>query len=195
MKMIVGLGNPGKPYEHTRHNIGFEVIDLLADKLGISVNINRSRGLTGQGMLSGEKVMLVKPLTYMNLSGECVGPLAAYYKLSAEDVIVISDDVNLPLGQLRIRQGGSAGGHNGLKNIIQQLGSDRFIRIRCGCGMKPPEMDLADYVLSHLSAEDRRIMDSEQKAARDAVICCLEKGIGAAMNDFNQRISKNGEEH
>lgn len=193
MKIIVGLGNPGKKYENTRHNIGFETLDILAEDLGIKVNVNRYHGLTGQGILGTEKVLLVKPLTYMNLSGECVQPLAAYYKLAPEDVLVICDDVNLPMGQLRIRLKGSAGGHNGLKSIIGRFGSDAFPRIRCGVGGAPEGMDLVDLVLAHYGSAEEKAVKAEEKLAAEAARCFLEYGAAKAMNDYNKRISIDGE--
>ena len=193
MKMIVGLGNPSSKYENTRHNMGFHVLDLLEKELNIRVYINRGGGLTGQGFFGSEKILLVKPLTFMNLSGECVGPLASYYKLPPEDILVICDDVNLPLGQLRIREKGSAGGHNGLKDIIRHLGSDAFPRLRLGVGPQPEGLDLVDFVLMQFSAEEKsRCTEAEERAARAARMW-LEQGTAAAMNAFNQRIKPDGQ--
>ena len=193
MKMIVGLGNPGSKYENTRHNMGVHVLDLLEKELNIRVYINRGGGLTGQGFFGSEKILLVKPLTFMNLSGECVGPLASYYKLPPEEILVICDDVNLPLGQLRIREKGSAGGHNGLKDIIRHLGSDAFPRLRIGVGPPPEGLDLVDFVLMQFSAEEKsRCAEAEERAARAARMW-LEQGTAAAMNAFNQRIKPDGQ--
>ncbi len=193
MKMIVGLGNPGSKYENTRHNMGFHVLDLLEKELNIRIYINRGGGLTGQGFFGSEKILLVKPLTFMNLSGECVGPLASYYKLPPEEILVICDDVNLPLGQLRIREKGSAGGHNGLKDIIRHLGSDAFPRLRLGVGPQPEGLDLVDFVLMQFTAEEKsRCTEAEERAARAARMW-LEQGTAAAMNAFNQRIKPDGQ--
>ena len=194
MKLIVGLGNPGSKYAHTRHNVGWEVIDRLADKLDVRVITNRSHGLTGQCFYGGEKLLLIKPLTYMNLSGECVGPLMDYYKLEPEDVIVICDDVNLPLGQLRVRGKGSPGGHNGLENIIYHLQSQDFPRIRCGVGPQPLQMDLVDFVLSHFTAEEDKLLIPAEEKAAEAALCLIQDGLPAAMNQFNQRIKTDGKE-
>lgn len=191
--MIVGLGNPGRKYEGTRHNIGWDVIDLLAEELGSRVIVNRSGGLTGTAVLEGEKLLLVKPLTYMNLSGDCVQPLAAYYRLAPEDILVICDDINLPLGQLRIRVKGSAGGHNGLKSIIARLGSDAFPRIRCGVGAAPEVMELADYVLGHFSGSEEKTIREEKQLAAAAARCFVTEGAAKAMNEYNKRITEDGE--
>ena len=148
MYIIAGLGNPGKKYEGTRHNIGWQVVDELADKHGIRIMESRFRGLVGKGAIGGEKVLLLKPLTYMNLSGESIAEAVRFYKLdAATQLIVISDDISLDVGQLRMRKKGSAGGHNGLKNIIAHLGSEEFMRIKIGVGDKPAGADLVDYVL------------------------------------------------
>ncbi len=194
MKMIVGLGNPGRQYEHTRHNIGFETLDLLAEQWDIRINVNRSGGLTGMGLAEGQKLLLVKPLTYMNLSGDCVQPLAAYYKLAPEDILVLCDDINLPMGQLRIRLKGSAGGHNGLKSIIGRLGSDGFPRIRMGVGGAPEGMDLKDLVLAHYSSAEQAAVLEEEKNAAAAVRLFLTQGPAAAMNAFNKKKPADGGE-
>lgn len=194
MKMIVGLGNPGRQYEHTRHNIGFETLDLLAEQWDIRINVNRSGGLTGMGLAEGQKLLLVKPLTYMNLSGDCVQPLAAYYKLAPEDILVLCDDINLPMGQLRIRLKGSAGGHNGLKSIIGRLGSDGFPRIRMGVGGAPEGMDLKDLVLAHYSSAEQAAVLEEEKSAAAAVRLFLTQGPAAAMNEFNKKKPADGGE-
>lgn len=190
MKIIVGLGNPTPKYEGTRHNIGFSVIDLLAEKYNIRVNTNRHKALCGSGIIGGEKVILAKPLTFMNLSGESVRPLMDYYKLELEDLLIIYDDISLEPGNLRVRAGGSAGGHNGMKSIIQHLGSDRFPRLRLGVGAKPAQMDLADYVLGHFSAEERPLIEQERKDAAEAVVCFLEEGVTEAMNRYNGKKKK-----
>ena len=160
MYIIAGLGNPTLEYEGTRHNVGFDVIDALADQYNISVDGRKSRALIGKGIIEGQKAILVKPQTYMNLSGESVGALVDYYKVDEEtELIVIYDDVSLDVGQLRIRKKGSAGGHNGIKNIIAHLGTETFLRIKVGVGEKPKKYDLADYVLGHFSKAERKIME------------------------------------
>ena len=193
MKMIVGLGNPGNTYHNTRHNVGFHVLDKLEKELDIRIYINRGGGLTGQGFYRGEKLLLVKPLTFMNLSGECVGPLASYYKLAPEDVLVICDDVNLPLGQLRIRRNGSAGGHNGLKSLIAHLGSQDFPRLRLGVGASHPQEDLAHHVLKPFTAAEEKEIDRAEKEAAQAVLMILTEGLAPAMNRYNQRKAPDGE--
>lgn len=190
MFIIAGLGNPTKEYDNTRHNIGFETIDALADKYNISVMNVRNKALTGKGVINGQKVILAKPLTFMNLSGESIRALADYYKIDArEQLIVISDDISLPPGQIRIRERGSAGGHNGLKNIIQRLGSEDFQRIRIGVGEKPKGYDLADYVLGHFSKEERSLMEEAVEKAVKAAELMLAGDTGQAMNEFNRKVS------
>lgn len=189
MYIIAGLGNPGKEYENTRHNVGFDVIDVLADKYNISVLELKHKAMIGKGYIEGNKVVLVKPLTYMNLSGESIRPIMDYYKSDAEqELIVISDDISLPPGQLRVRKRGSAGGHNGLKNIIKMLGTENFQRIRIGVGEKPKNYDLADWVLGHFSKEDRTaINDAAEKAVR-AVEMMICGDVDRAMNEFNRKV-------
>lgn len=187
MFIIAGLGNPTREYEKTRHNVGFEVIDILADKLGIRVTDKKHRAFCGMGMLGTEKVILSKPQTYMNLSGESIGSMADFYKVEPEHIIVICDDINLEEGQLRIRTKGSAGGHNGLKNIISHLGTQEFLRIRVGVGEKPKEMDLADYVLGRFPKEQEAIMEDAYKAAAEAAIMIVSDGADMAMNHFNRK--------
>lgn len=185
MKIIVGLGNPEKKYDGTRHNIGFAVLDRIADKYNISMDIKKHKGLCGKGIIEGEKVVLVKPMTYMNLSGECVREVADYYKAGPQDILVIFDDISLEPGKIRIRAKGSAGGHNGIKSIIAHLGSEQFARIKCGIGEKPKGYDLADYVLGHFSKDELEIIDSGIQRAQEACACILTQGIDAAMNKFN----------
>ena len=185
MKIIVGLGNPTPKYEGTRHNIGFSVIDLLAGKYNIRVNTNRHKALCGSGIIGGEKVILAKPRTFMNLSGESVRPLMDYYKLELEDLLIIYDDISLEPGNLRVRAGGSAGGHNGMKSIIQHLGSDRFPRLRLGVGAKPVQMDLADYVLGHFLKEEQPMMQQAFQDGAAAVVSMITESVDAAMNHFN----------
>ncbi|MGI5962381.1 MAG: aminoacyl-tRNA hydrolase [Lawsonibacter sp.] len=184
--LLVGLGNPGEKYENTRHNIGFQVIDELAERLDVPVQRLRFKALTNLVTLGGEKVLLMKPVTYMNLSGEAVHQAADFYKIPPEHVLVFSDDTALAVGRLRIRRGGSAGGHNGLKNIIQHLGSDQFPRIRLGVGEKPhPDYDLADWVLGKFTGLDKTTMDEAVCRAADAAQCILQDGVDRAMNRFN----------
>ena len=189
MFIIAGLGNPTKEYDNTRHNIGFEAIDALADKYRISVMDVKNKALTGKGIINGQKVILVKPLTYMNLSGESIRPIADYYKIDVEtQLIVISDDISLPPGQIRVRKKGSAGGHNGLKNIIRNLGSEEFQRIRIGVGEKPKGYDLADYVLGHFSKEERPLMEEGVEKAVKAAEIMLTGDVDQAMNEFNRKV-------
>lgn len=185
MKLIVGLGNPTPKYEKTRHNVGFEVIDKLAEQYNITVDTAKHKGLYGKGKIAGQSVILLKPMTYMNLSGESVIAVAKYFKVEPEDVIVIYDDINLDVGRLRIREKGSAGGHNGIKNIITHLSTDAFPRIRVGVGMKPPRMDLADYVLSHFSKEEQDSMEAGYDKACQALEWMVMDDIAKAMNDYN----------
>ena len=188
MVIIAGLGNPTKEYEHTRHNVGFDTIDCIADQYGISINEKKHRALVGKGMIEGQKVILLKPQTFMNLSGESIRAAVDFYKVDEkEELIVIYDDISLPPGQLRIRKKGSAGGHNGIKNIIAHLGHDTFMRIKVGVGEKPAGYDLADYVLGHFSKEDSAIMDDAFKEAAEAVKMMITDGPDAAMNAFNKK--------
>ena len=191
MYIIAGLGNPTREYEKTRHNVGFDTIDVLADRLNTSVDEKKFKGLYGRGIIAGEKVILLKPQTFMNLSGESVRAAADFYKVDPEDILVIYDDISLEPGQLRLRGKGSAGGHNGIKNIIAHLGTQEFPRIKVGVGDKPKGMDLADYVLGHFSKEDQAKMDEAFKDAADAAEMILDKGMDAAMNHYNMK--KKGE--
>ena len=191
MYIIVGLGNFGKEYNNTRHNIGFDVIDKLAEQENITVLEKKHRAVIGKGIVAGQKCILAKPLTYMNLSGECVRELLDYYKVDeTSELIVISDDVSLDVGQLRIRKKGSAGGHNGLKNIIAHLGHDSFIRIKMGVGEKPQNWDSADYVLGRFSAPEREVMDEAAERAADAVRTIILQDADVAMNLFNSTKRK-----
>jgi PTH1 family peptidyl-tRNA hydrolase len=188
MYVIAGLGNPTKEYENTRHNIGFMAIDYLADKYGISLLECKHKALMGKGVINGNKVVLVKPLTYMNLSGEAIRSVIDYYKVDeTEELIVIYDDISLDVGQLRIRKKGSAGGHNGIKNIIAHLGHDTFKRIKIGVGEKPKGYDLADYVLGHFTGDELKIMNESLKDVDSAVNLMLEGEVDKAMNDFNAK--------
>lgn len=185
MYLIAGLGNPTKKYEGTRHNVGFETIDRLSADCGIDVRERKHKALCGKGILGGNKVILAKPQTYMNLSGESIRAIVDFYQIPPENMIVICDDINLPAGQLRIRERGSAGGHNGLKNIIQHLGSQDFKRIRIGVGGKPEGWDLADYVLARISGQDRKILDEAEADAAEAVKLMASGEIVKAMNLYN----------
>lgn len=190
MFIIVGLGNPTDQYKGTRHNAGFDVIDALADKYNISVEERKSKAFCGKGMIAGQKVLLVKPQTYMNLSGESVRGLVDYYKIDEEEeLLVIYDDISLDVGQLRIRKKGSAGGHNGIKNIISHLGTTVFQRIKVGVGEKPKEYDLVDYVLGHFSKEDKVLMEEGYRRAVCAVEMILQGDMEAAMNEFNKKVN------
>ncbi len=188
MFIIVGLGNPSKEYEGTRHNVGFEVIDRLAEKYNISVDVKKHRAYIGKGMIEGQKVILAKPQTYMNLSGESVRSLLDYYKIDEEgELLVIYDDVSLDNGQIRIRAKGSAGGHNGIKNIIAHLGGQVFPRIKVGVGEKPPKYDLADYVLGHFSKAEQELMDEGYDKAIHAAELIVQDKITEAMNEYNRK--------
>lgn len=185
MYLIAGLGNPTKEYDKTRHNVGFDTIDVLADKLGTSVTEKKHKALCGKGMIGFEKVLLLKPQTFMNLSGESIRDAADFYKIDPENIIIIYDDISLEVGQLRVRGKGSAGGHNGIKNIIAHLGTQEFPRVKVGVGAKPDRMDLADYVLSRFSQTDRGVMEDAFKDAADAVETIIMEGTAAAMNRYN----------
>lgn len=188
MYVIVGLGNPKTEYKNTRHNIGFDVIDVLADKYNIVTEIRKHKAFCGKGFISSEKAVLAMPQTYMNLSGDSVREIVNYYKVDIEkELIIIYDDVDLDVGQLRIRKKGSAGGHNGMKSIIGQLGTENFTRIRMGVGAKPKGYDLADYVLGHFSKDEREIMDGSIIKATEAVKVIIEEGVDMAMNRYNIR--------
>ena len=184
--LLVGLGNPGDKYENTRHNVGFDAIDALAEELRVPVQKLKHRALTQTVELGGAKVLLMKPITYMNLSGEAVGEAARFYKIPPERVLVLSDDVSLPVGKLRVRKSGSAGGHNGLKSIIQHLGSEAFPRIKIGVGQKPhPVYDMADWVLGKFTGEDRKLISQAIERAGQAAECYIAYGPDQAMNRFN----------
>ena len=192
MYIIAGLGNPDRQYEGTRHNVGFDVIDRLSDKYDIAVDTKKNRALIGKGIIEGQKVILAKPQTYMNLSGESIRGLVDYYKIDEEhELIVIYDDINLGVGQLRIREKGSAGGHNGIENIISCLGTQVFPRIRVGVGEKPARYDLADYVLGHFSKAERELMSEGYDHAVTAVRMILSGRIGDAMSEFNRKKKEN----
>ncbi len=182
----MGLGNPGLNYERTRHNVGFRAIDLLCAKCGCKADRLRHKALTGLCELGGEKVLLVKPVTYMNLSGQAVRALADYYKIPPEHILVIFDDISLPVGKLRVRPNGSAGGHNGIKSLIAELGSQEFPRIKVGVGAKPhPDYDLADWVLSSFTKQEETLLEPALKRAVEAAQSIIEHGVPQTMNRFN----------
>ena len=194
MFVIVGLGNPTAQYEGTRHNAGFDVIDVLAEKYNISVDARKCRAFCGKGVIAGQKVLLVKPQTYMNLSGESVGGIVNYYKIDPEsELLVIYDDISLDVGQLRIRKKGSAGGHNGIKNIIANLGTDRFMRVKVGVGEKPKNWDLADYVLSPFTKDERPLVNLAIEHAAKAIEQMLNGDVDAAMNEYNRKSANPAE--
>ncbi len=185
MYIIVGLGNPGAQYKGTRHNVGFAVIDRLADQYNIKIDTKKHKGLLGSGTIDGYKVVLVKPQTYMNLSGECVRAVADFYKASPEEILVIYDDISLEVGQLRLRGKGSAGGHNGIKNIILHLGTDVFPRIKIGVGGNNTHTDLKDHVLGHFHGSDKLAIEEGITSASEATAFLLENGMEKTMNRFN----------
>ena len=189
MFIIAGLGNPDEKYQGTRHNVGFNVIDLLAKEYSIDVSKLKHKALIGEGRVGTEKVILVKPMTYMNLSGESIRELVDYFKVDPkEELLVIYDDISLNPGQIRIRKKGSAGGHNGIKNIIAQLGTDTFQRIKVGVGEKPKGYDLAAYVLGHFHGEDLELMEEGYEKAISATEEILKGEIDAAMNEYNRKV-------
>ena len=184
--LIVGLGNPGKEYEKTRHNCGFRAIDLLAQNLGCKIDKAKFQGIYGQAVRDGKKIFLLKPLTYMNLSGRSVLQLSAYFQIPPQRIIVMFDDISLEPGRLRIRPDGSAGGHNGIKSIIQELGSQDFPRVKIGVGAKAhPDQDLADWVLSGFSASEEKALSSALERSGEAALCILERGVPEAANRYN----------
>lgn len=183
MYLIVGLGNPGSQYEKTRHNVGFDVIDLMAAKYKISISRIKFKGVYGEGNIGGEKVILLKPQTYMNASGESVGQISKFYKIPKENIIIIYDDMSLELGRIRIRAKGSAGGHNGIKNIIAHLSSEEFPRIKIGVGH--PKGDWVNHVLGKFSLEEQEKLQKTYEAVLSTVESIIEDGIDTAMNKFN----------
>lgn len=187
--IIVGLGNPGNKYDNTRHNIGFALIDAIAHTYNISVIENKHRALIGKGMINGVKVILVKPLTYMNVSGESVRSVVDYYKIDeTSQLIILYDDISLEVGQLRIREKGSAGGHNGIKSIIEHLGDNVFLRMKIGVGNKPKGYDLADYVLGHFTEEEIRILQQQLEGMIHGVDLIVHDKVAIAMNLYNKKI-------
>lgn len=188
MFIIAGLGNPDRQYEGTRHNAGFDVIDRIAEKYNIAVDTKKHRAYIGKGIIDGQKVILAKPQTYMNLSGESIRSLVDYYKIDEEnELLVVYDDISLDVGQLRIRAKGSAGGHNGIKNIIAHLGTQVFPRIKVGVGEKPKGYDLADYVLGHFSKAERELMEEGYDNAVRAAEMIVSGQLSEAMNEFNRK--------
>ena len=184
--LIVGLGNPGKDYERTRHNAGYRALDVLAGKLGCKVDKGKFQGIYGQTNYDGKKLFLLKPLTYMNLSGRSVLQLSAYFQIPPQRIIVLFDDISLEPGRLRIRADGSAGGHNGIKSIISELGSQEFPRVKIGVGAKPhAEQDLADWVLSTFSASEDKALISALDRAADAALCIIDRGVPESANRYN----------
>lgn len=189
MYIIIGLGNPGKDYAGTRHNVGFQIIDKIAEKYDIGVMENKHKALIGKGYINGQKVILVKPQTFMNLSGESVRAVIDYYKIEEqEELIVIYDDISMEVGQIRIRKKGSAGGHNGIKNIIAHLGHDVFLRVKVGVGEKPKGYDLADYVLGHFNKAEQETMDDSRSRAAEAVQLLISGKVDEAMNQYNKKV-------
>ena len=185
MKVIIGLGNPTAEYANTRHNAGFSVIDCIAEKAKIKVIKLKFKALTGDGVINENRVMLVKPQTFMNLSGEAVAGVINFYKLTHKDIIVVFDDTTLPLGKIRIRGSGSDGGHNGVKDIINKLGTDEFLRVKVGIGEKPDGWDLKDYVLSKFGDEEQKVIADSVKRAAEAAVFLLGDDVATAMNRFN----------
>ena len=190
MKLIVGLGNPGQEYKDTRHNLGFSVLELLSERSGIRLSSSKFSAESGQGTLAGERCILMRPQTFMNLSGQAVGPAAHFYKITPEDLIVIHDELDLPTGQIQLKRGGGTGGHNGLKSIVQCLGSNDFIRVRIGTG-KPQgpgaKEKVVGFVLGKFSESEKTIMDQTIRQAADAVESILSQGLSKSMNTFNKR--------
>ena len=191
MYLIVGLGNPGMKYDATKHNMGFKVIDTLVEEYNVPSAGISLKGMYGKGMIGSEKVILVKPMTYMNNSGECVRAFVDYYKVDPEEeVIIVYDDITLEPGSIRVRKKGSAGGHNGIKSIIAHLGTEKFKRIRVGVGEKPANWDLADFVLAPFKGEEKEAAQEGIELAAKAVRVILEEGADAAMNQFNKKATK-----
>ena len=188
MYLIVGLGNPGRQYEATRHNMGFDVIDKLVEEYQVPQTGVKFNAMYGKGRIGGQPVILMKPLSYMNLSGGPIREMANYFKIDPEtEMIVVYDDIDLDPGQLRIRKKGSAGGHNGIKHIIQQLGTQNFVRIKVGVGAKPKDWDLADHVLGRFDKDDRALVEEAQERACKAVELILTDSVDAAMNEYNKK--------
>lgn len=186
MYIIAGLGNPGQRYSRTKHNVGYDTIDILSDKYSVPLDFEKFSAICGKGVIEGEKVLLLKPLTFMNLSGESIREAVSYYKADpVEDLIVVSDDIDLDPGRIRVRPRGSAGGHNGLKNIISELHTDGFKRVRIGVGARPNAWDLKDWVLAEFDDESRELVDGAEIRAANAVVSLMTEGCEKAMNKFN----------
>ena len=190
MYLIVGLGNPGSKYAHTRHNVGFDVLEALSRKLGVSISRERDNALIGECFVGGQKVILAMPQTYMNLSGEAVMPLANYFKIPPENLLVVYDDIDLPQGHIRIRKNGSAGTHNGMRSIVGLLGYENFPRLRVGVGQKREGYELADWVLGHYIGEEQEVADKAFELAADAIVDYIENGIESAMCKYNTKKEK-----
>ena len=189
MYIIAGLGNPGKKYENTRHNMGFIAIDLLAEEFGIKVDKLKFKSLVGEGRIAGQRVLLMKPQTYMNLSGEAIREAVNFYKIEPEELIVIYDDIDIPTGTFRIRKKGSAGTHNGMRSVVYQIQSDQFPRIRVGIGSEK-KVDLIHYVTGGVSKSEKELLEDALVKAAKSAACIVEKGIDKAMNEFNVRPPK-----
>ena len=189
MYIIAGLGNPGKKYENTRHNMGFIAIDLLAEEFGINVDKLKFKSLVGEGRIAGQRVLLMKPQTYMNLSGEAIREAVNFYKIEPEELIIIYDDIDIPTGTFRIRKKGSAGTHNGMRSVVHQIQSDQFPRIRVGIGSET-KIDLIHYVTGGISKSEKELLEDALVKSAKAAACIVEKGIDKAMNEFNVRPPK-----
>ncbi len=190
MYLIVGLGNPGSKYAHTRHNVGFDVLDALGKKLNVSISREKNNALIGECFVAGQKVILAMPQTFMNLSGEAVMPLANFYKIPPENLLVVYDDIDLPQGHIRIRKNGSAGTHNGMRSIVGLLGYENFPRLRVGVGQKREGYELADWVLGHYIGEEQEVADKAFATAADAIVDYIENGIESAMRTYNTKKEK-----
>jgi PTH1 family peptidyl-tRNA hydrolase len=185
LNIIIGLGNPGPRYDNTRHNVGFDTIDFISGKYGIKVTKLKHKALIGEGIMEGERVLLAKPQTFMNLSGESVREIMEWYKIPSHHMILVYDDIDLPLGKIRVRAKGSSGTHNGMRSVIYQMQTDEFPRVRIGIGKPVEGWELADYVLGRFSPEDRKIVDESVLNAADAVSLIVKSGIISAMNKYN----------
>ncbi len=196
MKLVFGLGNPGKEYERTRHNVGFQILDVLARRYGVSFSSHKYKALVARVRIGDERLLLVKPITFMNLSGEAVAPIVHFYKVPLTEILVVYDDLDLPLGVLRLRPKGGAGGHKGLESIIQHLGSNEFPRLRVGIGRPPGRMDAADFVLRPFTKEEEEIMAVVREEAADAIELWVREGLERAMNRVNSlKLADEGARH
>ena len=191
MYLIVGLGNPESDYSKTRHNMGFNVINKISEKYGIEVNKSKFKGLVGNGIIEGEKVVLLKPQTFMNLSGESVIEAINFYKIREEELIIIYDDIDIDPGNIRIRKNGSAGTHNGMKSIIEHIKTEKFIRVRVGIGKPKEHIDMISHVIGHIPEEELQILDKGTNIAKDAVIEILKNGVDSSMNRYNKKAIEN----